>query len=379
MCKSDQLLNDYSKTSSSPPPAMQAGSDLSGSDGSESDDINEAEPSQRHPRKMRQSPSNQMNDSNKDANANAASNLSSSVISGVLHGVVWVVLALNMPYFASHPDVAGRTYQKALYKYDPAISLFDNTIWTYGTDYALAIITAGFAVWILHTSNQSSRDDHKPLARASAWMLVLYAISVGVAAPLHQFYLTVESRNTLVFRLLWTIVPSSVYAAVIPMGIIGNECLRIFQSRPNCSSLLKSIPCLTDTYWKFYGAIGIIACALGHTSFQRPACDIFIAGCTQTPPTFYCMAFLFLFEHPGISKGMRILGFFGFISNAILLPLYPFLVDTLGWSLGATNFTMHSNLCVAWSLQGLILQRIVKALVEETRDGQEQLQTKKVQ
>ena len=358
---------------------MQAGSDLYGSDGSESDDINEVEPSQRHPRKMRQSPSNQMNDSNADFNADAASSLSSSVMSGVLHGVVWVVLALNLPYIASHPDVARRTYQKALYKYDPAISLFDNTVWTYGTDYALAIITAGFAVWILHTSNRSSRDDHKPLARASAWMLVLYAISVGVAGLLHQFYLTVESRNSLAFRLLWTIVPSSVYGAVIPMGIIGNECLRIFQSRPSCSPLLKSMPCLTNTYWTFYGAIGMIACALGYMSFQRPACDIFAAGCTQTPPTFYCMAFLYLVEHPGISKSMRILGLFGFISNAVLLPLYPFLVDTLGWSLGVTNFAMHSNLCVAWSLQGLILQRIVRALVEETRGEPEQLQTKKVQ
>lgn len=365
---------------------MQAGSDLYGSDGSESDDINEAEPiqqqnidsEQRGLRKMRQSPSNQTNDCNEAANANAASSLSSSIMSGVLHGVVWVVIALNMPYFASGHDVAGRIYQKALYKYDPAISLFDNTIWTYGTDYALAIITAGFAVWILHTSNRSSRDDHKPLARASAWMLVLYAISVAVGGLAHHTYFTVESRNSMAFRLQWTICGFTVFGAAIPMGIIGNECLRIFQSRPNCSPLLKLMPRVTDVYWTVYSAIGMIACALGYMSFQRPACDIFIAGSTQTPPTFYCMAVIYLVEHPGISKGMRILGLVGFILNAILLPLYPFLVDNLGWSLGATNCVMHCNLCVAWSLQGLILQRVVKALVEETRDDQEQLQTKKV-
>jgi len=342
MGKLEHPSNENSKTPSSPPSAVQADSELS------EHDETDASPS-------------------------------SSVLSGVLHGVVFSVASLEAPFIVSGRDLVNKIYQKASYEYDPAISLFDNTIWTYGTDYALATITAGFAIWILQTSNRSSRDVHKRVARASATMLILYSVSTGAGAIAHQHFLTVESRNSMVFRLLWTICVGTVYLAAIPMGIIGSECLRIFQPRPNCPPLLKTIPLVTNAYWMFYGAIGAIACALGFMSFQRPACDIFIAGCTQTPSTFYFLAFLVSVEHPLITKFMKLYGVVGFICNAFLLPLYPILVRN--FSLATTNTVLHTNLCIAWSLQGLVLQRVVKCLVEETTHNeqrQEQLRNKKV-
>jgi len=350
MCKIDQ-----------PQEALQASSDLCGSEGSESWTLER--------RKMRTSLS--------DSAKMTATNISSSILSGVLHGVVWSVFALNFPIILSGREVGDKIYPKASYEYDPSVSLFDNTIWTYGTDYGLATIMMSFAFWILRTSNDSERNEHKRLARVSASMLILYAISTGAGAIAHHNYLTVESRNSLTFRLLWTICVGTVYLAPISMGMIGNECLRIFQPRANCPPLLRSMPRLTDIYWILYGTVGTVACALGYMSHQRPACDIFIAGITQTPCTFYCMGFLYLVEHPGITKTMKIYGNVGFIMNAFLLPLYPILVLNLGWSLAATNTLLHANLCVAWSLQGLVLQRVVKSLVEEPRNESQQKPLKK--
>jgi hypothetical protein len=343
---------------------MQATSDIDGSDGSDSEDVNETAPS-----KTRQSPEA------------SAPGLLSSTMWGVLHGALWNLFALNIGKLLCGSNRYSKVYQIAYYEYDPLRSPFDNTIWTYGTDYALATITAGFAIWIILTSNRSSRDEHKRLARISALMLILYSISTGAGAIAHQNFLTVESRNSTNFRLLWTVCVGTVYIAPAAMGVIANECVRIFQPRSNCPPLLQSMPSLTDLYWVVYGAIGTIACALGYMSFQRPACDIFIAGGTQTPCTFYLMGFLYLVEHPGISKAMRIGGLTGFIMNANLMPLYPFLVLECGWSLASANTLLHAHLCVAWSLQGLTLQRIVKSLVEESVDAQPQgrLQTKKVQ
>lgn len=310
------------------------------------------------------------------------SSLSWSVLSGVFHGMVWCVLALYLPFFVWSLETARKFYSMASFNYDPKISLFDNTIWTYGTDYALATITGVFAVWILRTSSRSSRQEVKRLARISATMLILYSMSTGAGAIAHHFFLTVESRNSVTFRILWTICVGTVYLAAAPMGMIGSECLRIFKPRPNSSPLLKTMPYLRKSYWLMYGVTGTVGFAMGFMSFQRPACDIFIAGCTQTPCTFYFMGFLYLVEQPGITKFMKFYGLVGFILNAYLFFIYPFLVDNLGWSLAATNTYLHANLCTSWSLQGLILQRVVKSLVAEEFEGgksQEQLRQKKVQ
>lgn len=397
MCKPEALSKEKDghpiKSSSALPPVMQVSgeSDLSGSDSDDANDndndsndnstnssTSSSSNERRRQRKMRQLSSQQ------DTTRNNA-NLSSSVLTGVLHGVVWVAIASILPVFLFGKEVYDKIYRKAFFEYDPKISVFDNTIWTYGTDYAISAMAVCVACWILRTSNratsntststQHQQHQHERLSRLSALMLFLYAISTGAGGIAHHCFLTVESRSTLAFRVLWTICVGTVFLAPTAMGMIGSECVAIFQRRSDCPPLFKRISSPTDAYWICYGAVGTIVCTCGGMSFQRPACDIFIGGITQTPCTFYCMAILYLVEHPGITNGVKGAGLLGFIMNAALLPLYPMLVLRFGWSLGGTNALLHAYLFVAWFLQGHTMQRIVKALVEEDEGLCKQQQT----
>jgi len=300
----------------------------------------------------------------KDAHT-ATSNMSMSVLNGILHGVVWVILSLNIPFLLSRRD-ATEILHTAYYKYSTELSFFDNTIWTYGTDYGLATTMTFLAYWIL----QSAHGDMKRLCNLSASLMILYAISTLAGGLAHHNFFTVESRNTAIFRVLWTTCVGTVCLASVSMGMIGNECLQLFRNRSDCSPILKSMPLISDTYWIIYGLVVTIACGLGMISFQRPACDIFIAGTTQAPSTFYCMAFLYAVNHNKISYQSRIMGIIGFILNAALLPIFPVLVLHLGWSLPSVNTFLHSVLFMAWSMQGIILQRVIRALVEDQHQQQ---------
>jgi hypothetical protein len=364
------------------PTATQANSEHSGSDGSESDDSRNNNISNSQGGKRRSPSSTNENDDAATAKT-AISNISMSVMNGILHGVVWVVVALQLPFIVNYNE-ATEIYHPAYYKYSTELSLFDNTIWTYGTDYALCIIMTTLACWILSfrhhrgTTTGSNGNDVKRLCYFSASKLLLYAISVLAGAIAHQNFHTVESRNTVLFRIIWTICVGTVCLAPASMGMIGSECIRLFQKRKDCPLILQSMPLISDTYWIMYGVVVTIACGLGAMSFQRPACDIFIAGITQTPSTFYCMGFLYTMKHYNstsnskkinIHPHMRIMGLIGFILNAALLPIYPVLVLHLGWTLPSVNTFLHSWLCMAWSTQGFILQHVIRALVVEEENN----------
>lgn len=372
MCGPDQRSDD------STPSAMKAESDLSSSDGSESNESANGTNHESRKRETHQSAGTNTNSDN-DTFVIKESSLLWSVLSGHFNGILWCIAALTIAFNMMSREKVEKIYKLASFEYDPEISVFDNTILTWGTDYALSVITGAFAIWIRQTSKRSSRDDIRRLALASTTMLFLYSIQTLAGAIAHQTFLTVESRNSLTFRLLWTLCVGLVYLASAPMGMIGSECLKIFQPRSNCSAILKTMPYLTNAFWLMYGVTGTFAYAKGFLSFQRPAADIFIAGVTQTPTTFYFMAFLYLVEQRGITNFMKVYGLVGFILNAYLFFIFPFLVIDLGWSLGVTNLFCHVNLCIAWSLQGLILQRLVKSLVEEDETKQKELRQKKVQ
>jgi hypothetical protein len=319
----------------------------------------------------------------------AISNISMSVMNGILHGVVWVVVALQLPFILNHNE-ATEIYRPAYYKYTTELSLFDNTIWSYGTDYVLCITMTSLACWILSFSHNrgtgGNSNDVRRLCNLSASMLLLYAISVLVGGIAHQNFHTVESRNTVLFRIIWTTCAGTVSLAPASMGMIGSECVRLFKNRKDCPSILKSMPLISDTYWIIYGLVVTIACGLGAMSFQRPACDLYIGGATQTPSTFYCMGFLYTMKHYNskstsktsktsnskkiqIHPHMRIMGLIGFILNAALLPIYPVLVLHLGWTLASVNTFLHSWLCMTWPMQGLILQHVIRALVVEEENN----------
>jgi hypothetical protein len=292
----------------------------------------------------------------------ARKHLVSSVLGGALVAVAVTAFALWFP-FALAPEAANKTYDWAFYSYDPQVSHFDNTIWTYGSDYALAVIMAVLSYSILQYSRSNVSDR---LCIRSASLLVLYGVSTAAGGYCHQNYTTLESRNSLSFRLLWTLCVGTVTAAPCAMGMSGTEVIRKFQQQPKCHPLLRKLPLIPDNFWWSYGMCITAVCAWGGLSFQRPACDIFIAGITQIPSTFYLMVFFYLVQHHiKVSVSARIIGAVGFILNAPLLPMYPLLIQYTDWSLASVNTLLHSWLCVAWSMQGYSMLSMIKVLVSD--------------
>lgn len=276
-----------------------------------------------------------------------------SLAAGMLGFGLWLPFSLD-------PVAAKHIYQFSHYTYDEKFSLFDNSPWTYGTDYALAVIMTILGLSILKCSRRGISDQ---LCRRASSLLVLYMISVTAGGLAHQHYTTVESRNTLGFRLLWTLCVGTVSLANTSMGLSGTEIVRKFQTERLCKASFHKVPFVPQTVWWVYGLCCTAFTAWGGMSFQRPACDIFIAGATQTPPTFYIMTALFYLDR--VSLRARIMGMIGFIMNAPLLPIYTLLVHYLKWSLPSINTLLHCWLCVAWSMQGYSLRAVVKTLIAE--------------
>ena len=106
-------------------------------------------------------------------------------------------------------------------------------------------------------------------------------------------------------------------------------------------------------FWPVYGTYMVATCAMGYISFKRPACDIFIAGGTQFPCTFYCLGALGLRKWNKsknetsspigyVRLPYRLMYYIGFIGNAPLLPMYPLLVQYSGLSLAGINTLLHT-------------------------------------
>jgi len=293
--------------------------------------------------------------------SSSPSSLFPSVLSGAVAAFGILAFSLWFPFFLA-PQAAGRTYHRAFYQYDASKSHFDNTAWTYVTDYILAIVMAKSVYNIMKDSRKNISDR---LCRRSASLLMLYCISVIAGGLAHQFITTLELRNSLYFRFLWIVCVGTVSAASCSMGMSGTEAVRQFQKQPNCSKMLLQLPALNEAFWWTFGICLAAVCAMGGISYQRPACDIFIAGITQTISSFYMMIFFFLVEHKRVTKFARSVGFVGFILNAPLLPMYPLLVQYTNLTLASVNTLLHCWLCVAWSMQGYSLHHLVKALVAE--------------
>lgn len=300
--------------------------------------------------------------------------LAVSVASGAVVAAGMTAFALWFPFFLA-PHVAAKTYDWAYYSYDSKLSHFDNTAWTYGTDYLLALVMASISCSILRYSRPRVSDR---LANRSASLLLGYCASVIAGGYCHHKYTTLEHRNMLSFRILWTICVGTVTGASCSMGMSGSQVIRQFQQHPKCNPLLRKLPVIPDSFWWTLG-LGITAvCAWGGMSFQRPACDIFIAGITQSPSTFYLMIFFFLVKHPRVQLSAKVIGFIGFIFNAPLLPMYPLLVQYTDWSLASVNTLLHCWLCVAWSMQGYSLRQMIVVLTEDQDEMEANLRVEKI-
>lgn len=291
-----------------------------------------------------------------------------STAAGAVAATIMVGFSMWFP-FVLFPKAAKKTYLIAYYVYDPELSHFDNTVWTYGTDYALGVIMVSWAAAIL---SYSKPGVSRTMCIRSASLLLLYAVSVFAGGYCHQNYTTLESRNSFSFYALWTLCVGSVSVASTPMGMSASEAIEKFQgyssSSPSSPSYspgyLRRVVVLPKSFWFAFGTVIAIFCAVGGMSFHRPACDIFIAGITQSVSTFFQMTFFFLVQHPNVTIAARVAGSIGFILNAPLLPLYPVMVQYSGWSLAGVNTLLHCWLCVAWSLQGYSLLHVCSVMAD---------------
>jgi hypothetical protein len=294
-------------------------------------------------------------------------------------------------------------YVPASFQYDETETFFDNSIWTYGTDYLIAAFMAyGTLKCLLCDGGYLNAN----LRWIAAGLLAMYSISVIVGAFAHQFFTTLDSLNTVTFRILWTICVATVAIAGGFIGAIGSELGMKFDSY-NMKTHFK-VPILPMYFWVGWATALTIICIFGGLSYKRPACDIFIAGTTQTTPTAYSILVVWSRywgqqrynnrhhneEHAqkdissssdvaefnngatkpqrtpstGLSELVdirirwakhlirevklsdRLIFYVALLLNAPLLPAYPILLD-YKLNLGLVNTILHSNLFVAWGLQ----------------------------
>jgi hypothetical protein len=296
-----------------------------------------------------------------------------TLVAATVTGFSWY-----LPFLLA-PTAAMRTYVYAQWEYDADASQFDNSIWTYGTDYFLALCMLVLILMIPCPPGAlkpaaAGEASFRPTGWYTRGLLGSYMLSVAAGGGAHQFYTTVESQNTWPFRVLWTVCVGAVAIASGFMGAAATSLWRLdppecpTRNRPRWVSRSMPLPLIPEAFWFAY-AIGVVAVVIyGGFSFQRPACDIFVVGITQFPSTFYMMLMLWwgLRRH-NISPRLRLGGCVGFIFNAPLLPLYPILVQYTDWPLGGINTLLHTWLLVAWTGQGLALRHVGRAVRERSK------------
>lgn len=289
-------------------------------------------------------------------------------------------LPFNIPLVGA---AAIETYIPAWYQYDAEHTKFDNSLWTYGTDYVLTAVMSYLAIRCVRevAPDDCPEKDRKNAASLklrlySASLLVCYGISTLAGGWAHQHFTTLESLNTNEFRLLWIVCVGNVSFGSCYMGLIGREVQKVF-------GVERGVPLGTWWFWPVYGSYMAAACAIGYISFKRPACDTFIAGITQVSPTVYCILALGLRNWSSSSSRAaaagnnapkmespidlvrlpyRLMFYVGFLGNAPLLPMYPMLVQMTSMSIPQINTLLHTWLMVMWGMQGISLLHLCKAM-----------------
>ena len=276
------------------------------------------------------------------------------LVLGLAVGILLCVFAVTFPLWL-FPAAAIPTYVPASYLYQANVSHFDNTVWTYGTDYLIAVAM----VFQIRKFPATTTTSSSILSWRSRALLASYACSVTFGGLCHQGYTTLASRNTWHFRLLWTLCVGSVTAGVAALGSVATELVRYDEVVG-----LAWLPAVPAWCWVGTGITTTAACAAGMFSYQRPACDIFVAGVAQSIPIFYLLAQLArgLPTYVALDRTTRYRGIVAFIMMSATLPTYPLAVQYTDWTLGTVNALLHVWLCVAWSLQGMTLRRIVEVI-----------------
>jgi len=323
-----------------------------------------------------------LNDSNLNSNSGESGYNMTQIPIYVLVTAAMKEFSVFFPQVIS--EASRKTFMHASYKYDAVNTFFDNTIWTWGTDYALTVLMLYGGIRCLvatqYTAGESNHDATRRLRFLSMVLLIGYSMSVFCGGFAHQFYDTLESLQTRSFHILWSLCVGNVTFAGAFMGMIGAEVCRKINKTADKDKILFRVPIVPDWAWILYGGFMTYCCATGEFSCKRPACDIFIAGITQLVPSMYCEMVMLsrkwsdacMFEAKskssssdnvadGIEANYRCMYYIGFILNCHLLFFYPLAVQYTSISLGILNSLLHLNLCLAWGMQAISLHHICKA------------------
>jgi len=148
----------------------------------------------------------------------------------VLHFSLWFPFVL--PYQIG--SAAYHTYEPAWYMYDVVHTKFDNTVWTYGTDYILTFVMCYLAwrCWNVGGGaagrKNGTTSSSFQLRLYSSSLLLCYGLSTLAGGLAHQYFTSLQLLNTTNFQWLWTICVGNVAFASGYMGLIGREVQRIF-------------------------------------------------------------------------------------------------------------------------------------------------------
>ena len=153
-----------------------------------------------------------------------------------LLSIGFLEFALWFPYVIPGVSSAAiQTYIPAFYTYDKTHTSFDNTNWTYGTDYILTVVMFLLAAKCYYAKSPSNypkgREKNKDsfkLRAYSASLLLCYGISTLAGGYSHQNFINIDMLNTTKFRIFWIVCVGNVSFASCYMGLIGREVQRVF-------------------------------------------------------------------------------------------------------------------------------------------------------
>jgi hypothetical protein len=123
-------------------------------------------------------------------------------------------------------------YLKANWNYDPIETKFDDTPWTYVTDYLLAALTGGCGISMLRSCEPS------PLRTRAVALMFCYTISTTMGGLCHHF----STPFYIQFPVLWSVVVGSVTFGGGIIGSIGTALNEIIiKSRPPSSNRFRVV------------------------------------------------------------------------------------------------------------------------------------------
>jgi len=311
------------------------------------------------------------------------------LIYGMLAGIPVCLFALTFPLIL-FPRAATQTYEPASFVYQNAsVSRFDNTPWTYGSDYAIGMVMMALVFSFPNNNNNNPQQNQRfstvgvdaaisTCRRLSQGLLLCYANSVFWGGLGHSFYVTLQLRQTWHFRLVWTVCVGCVAAAGGFMGATASFILKAsmektkMETQPPYSTriMMTNMVMISPWCWAGVGVTTTLATVGGYFSFQRPACDIFVAGTSQFPSTVYMLVVLTWGVPASLPWAMRLRGMLGFILMSLTLPTYPLAVQYSGLSMGIINLLLHTCLMTAWTLQGWTLRQVCVFMSQQQQNLQ---------